>query len=175
MVKEDFFICKWGNAVAHSDPWSSGAGCQVWGHVMALGPGVCDVSLARSTGIHSIDKYVIFGKHCRRSTVASRAFGVLSSTFSSSGQAAMVAGASVIYTLGCRDQLQVSMVWQGWMQTQMRAKEGRKGQDQLWAHWQLLWLWMSACSPIAMQYLLGMHMVVEAGDRSQSGGMQIHS
>lgn len=105
-----------GNVVAHSDPGYSVAGCQMWGHVMAwVQEYVC--LLAQSTGIHSIDKYMIFGKHCRRSTVALRACGILSSTFSSSGQAAMVAGASGIYTLGCRDQLQVSVVWQGWMQT----------------------------------------------------------
>lgn len=48
--------------------------------------------------VHSINN-VVLGKHCTRSVVVARAFGVLSEASSSGGQVAMVAGAGGVHTL----------------------------------------------------------------------------
>ena len=55
------------------------------------------------------------------------------------------------------------------------AREYRKGQDQLWAHWQLQHPWLSVCSPVAAQCPQGMCMLMGASDENQAGSMQVHS
>lgn len=43
------------------DSGSSGGRYQVWGHVVALGPGVHDVSLAHAAEVHDINNCVVLG------------------------------------------------------------------------------------------------------------------
>lgn len=68
----------------------------------SIGPKVCDVSSAPATEVHSIDNYVALMSTGRKSAII---FGVLNSTSSSGGQAAIVAGDSDIYTFVCRVNL----------------------------------------------------------------------
>lgn len=73
-------------------------------------PGVCGISLAQASGVHSIDNCVN-GKQYKRSTVAARAVRFLNGTSSSSiyrsGRALAVTENNVVYTLGCGGQLHV--------------------------------------------------------------------
>lgn len=80
------------------------------GHVVALGPEGCDVSLARAARVHSIDSCVVLGKQCGWSAVSARAAGVPGSTPRPSswrpGQAVVVARAGGVRTLDRGGRLQ---------------------------------------------------------------------
>ena len=69
--------------------------------------------MAQVKMVHNINYCMVLGDPCRRSSEAARAVGVLSSTSRSSnygpGQAIVVARASDVHKLSCRDQLQVPM------------------------------------------------------------------
>lgn len=80
LLRGDFHLWE-GDARACCDPKSSGACCQVQGHVVAPGPGVHGGLLAQVVGFHSVDNCVVLGGYCegrgRRSREAASAVGVL--------------------------------------------------------------------------------------------------
>lgn len=58
-------------------PACSGTEHQICGHITAPGPGVCDIALAESTEVHSVNNCVVFAEHCGRSAVAASSVRVL--------------------------------------------------------------------------------------------------
>lgn len=50
-----------------------------------------------------------------------------------------------------------------------------KGWCQVWVHWLLQGLWLSVCSPVAVESCHGCAQDREFGDSSEAGGVQVQS